>query len=230
VPTDGHTAPHRESHTLYELETGTRRILGGQGARRAKHAIDRVIALIAVVALTPLLMAIAIAVRLSSKGPALFVHERIGENGRPFRMWKFRTMRAGADGQLATLLHLHGRDDKPFFKIPDDPRVTRLGHVLRRWSLDELPQLWNVALGQMSLVGPRPQVDAEVALYGPVERERLSVRPGLTGLWQVSGRSKLSWHEAIRLDLHYVEHWSLLLDLQIIARTAGAVLRGRGAV
>src|SRR5262249_4607242 len=151
----------------------------------------RMIALFGLLLLAPLLMIIAIAVGLSGKGPVLFVHERIGMNGRPFRMWKFRTMRTGADDQLAGLLHVHGRDTEPFFKIPQDPRVTRVGRWLRGWSLDELPQLWNVMCGHMSLVGPRPQVSAEVALYSERARERLQVRPGLTGLWQVSGRSEL---------------------------------------
>jgi lipopolysaccharide/colanic/teichoic acid biosynthesis glycosyltransferase len=206
-----------------------RHTLGGDGARRVKHAADRVIALAALVILAPLLVVIAIAVRLSSPGQALFAHERIGANGRPFRMWKFRSMKAGAEDQLAGLLRMHGRDNEPLFKVPDDPRVTRLGHWLRRWSLDELPQLWNVVLGQMSLVGPRPQVGAEVMLYGERERERLRVRPGLTGLWQVSGRSRLAWQKAILLDLYYVKNWSLLMDLWILARTLRAVLNGRGA-
>lgn len=144
-------------------------------------------------------------------------------------MWKFRSMRVDAADQLAELLSIYGRGDEPFFKIPDDPRITRLGKWLRRWSLDELPQLWNVAIGQMSLVGPRPQVDAEVLLYTEDAYDRLRVRPGITGLWQVSGRSRLSWNEAIRLDLHYVNTWSLLLDVRILARTVSAVLNGRGA-
>ncbi|GAA4639067.1 hypothetical protein GCM10023196_099250 [Actinoallomurus vinaceus] len=160
----------------------------------------------------------------------LFVHERIGINGRPFRMWKFRSMRVGADDQLADLLQTHGRGSEPFFKVPDDPRVTRIGHWLRRWSLDELPQLWNVALGQMSLVGPRPQVHAEVALYTSRERGRLDVRPGLTGLWQISGRSTLPWQHAMELDLRYVAEWSLRLDIWILLKTLGAVVNGNGAL
>jgi lipopolysaccharide/colanic/teichoic acid biosynthesis glycosyltransferase len=198
-------------------------------ARHVKHATDRMLAVLLILTLAPLLLTIALAVLLSSPGPVLFAHERIGANGKPFRMWKFRSMRVNAAEQLAELLRIHSRDDEPLFKIPDDPRITRLGKWLRRWSLDELPQLWNVALGQMSLVGPRPQVDAEVLLYGPDDYGRLRVRPGITGLWQVSGRSRLSWQEAIRLDLHYVNNWSLLLDVRILARTVSAVLGGRGA-
>lgn len=206
-----------------------KRLLSGDGARRVKHAADRVLAILLLLVFSPLLLAIAIAVLLSSPGPVLFGHERVGAGGRPFRMWKFRSMRANAADQLTDLLRIHSRGDEPLFKIPDDPRTTRLGRWLRRWSLDELPQLWNVALGQMSLVGPRPQVDAEVLLYDPDDYGRLRVRPGITGLWQVSGRSRLSWKEAIRLDLYYVHNWSLLLDLRILARTLGAVLGGRGA-
>jgi lipopolysaccharide/colanic/teichoic acid biosynthesis glycosyltransferase len=207
-----------------------KRLVSGYGALCVKHSADRVIALVAILVLTPLLVAIAIAVRFSGPGPVLFVHERIGANGRPFRMWKFRSMRVGADDQLAELLRARGRGDEPFFKVPDDPRVTRLGHWLRRWSLDELPQLWNVVLGQMSLVGPRPQVDAEVALYTSRERGRLTVRPGLTGLWQVSGRSELPWQRAMDLDLRYVREWSLALDVWILFKTLGAVINGRGAL
>ncbi|GAA0350990.1 sugar transferase [Actinoallomurus spadix] len=195
-----------------------------------KHTADRMIALLSLVVLSPVLLAIAVTVLLSSPGPALFAHERIGLNGRPFRMWKFRSMRTGADEELATFLREHGRENEPLFKIPEDPRITSVGRVLRRWSLDELPQLWNVVLGHMSLVGPRPQVLAEVLLCDEQERRRLTVKPGLTGLWQVSGRSQVPWKEAVRMDLRYVERWSLLLDIRILARTLKAVISGRGAV
>jgi lipopolysaccharide/colanic/teichoic acid biosynthesis glycosyltransferase len=207
-----------------------KRLLSGPAALRVKHTVDRLVALVALLVLAPVLVAIAVAVRLSGPGPVLFVHERIGIDGKPFRMWKFRSMRVGADDQLADLLQTHGRANEPFFKVPDDPRVTRIGHWLRRWSLDELPQLWNVALGQMSLVGPRPQVHAEVALYTSRERGRLAVRPGLTGLWQISGRSTLPWQHAIELDLRYVAEWSLMLDLWILFKTLGAVVNGNGAL
>ncbi|MCO6008536.1 sugar transferase [Actinoallomurus purpureus] len=235
----GQTAPADESidlvgdvetHLRLAKEQPEKRPLSGPVALRLKHAVDRVIALTALLVLAPVLVAIAVAVRLSGPGPLLFVHERIGINGKPFRMWKFRSMRVGADDQLADLLRTHGRNNEPFFKVPDDPRVTRLGHWLRRWSLDELPQLWNVALGQMSLVGPRPQVHAEVALYTSREHGRLAVRPGLTGLWQISGRSALPWQHAIELDLRYVKEWSLRLDLWILFKTLGAVVNGHGAL
>jgi lipopolysaccharide/colanic/teichoic acid biosynthesis glycosyltransferase len=219
-----------EAHLRLAEVRPEKRLLSGPAALRVKHTVDRLVALVALLVLAPVLVAIAIAVRLSGPGPVFFVHERIGIDGRPFRMWKFRSMRVGTDDQLTDLLRTHGRAEEPFFKVPNDPRVTRIGHRLRRWSLDELPQLWNVALGQMSLVGPRPQVRAEVALYTSRERGRLAVRPGLTGLWQISGRSELTWQQAMRLDLYYVEKWSLLLDLRILIRTIEAVLSGRGAV
>lgn len=207
-----------------------KRLFSGHGALRIKYAADRLVAIIALLVLAPLFAAIAIAVRLSSPGPVFFVHKRIGINGEPFQMWKFRSMKAGTEDQLVDLLRADGRDGEPFFKVPDDPRVTGLGRWLRRWSLDELPQLWNVVLGQMSLIGPRPQVDAEVALYTGRELDRLTVRPGLTGLWQISGRSALPKKEAMELDLRYVREWSLILDTRILFKTLGAVINGRGAL
>ncbi|WP_433172105.1 sugar transferase [Actinoallomurus sp. CA-150999] len=219
-----------EAHLRLAEAQPEKRLLSGPAALRLKHTVDRLIALVALLILAPVFVALAIAVRLSGPGPVFFVHERIGIDGKPFRMWKFRSMRVGADDQLTDLLRTHGRADEPFFKVPDDPRVTRIGHWLRRWSLDELPQLWNVALGQMSLVGPRPQVHAEVALYTSRERGRLAVRPGLTGLWQISGRSTLPWQHAMELDLRYVEEWSLRLDLSILFKTLGAVVNGHGAL
>lgn len=203
--------------------------LGGPAALLVKHLLDRTTALAMLLALLPLILGIALAVRLTSKGPALFRHQRIGRGGRPFTMWKFRTMQAGADGRLAGLLSEHDRAGEPLFKVPADPRITPFGRALRRWSLDELPQLVNVVCGQMSLVGPRPQVAAEVALYTEREWRRLAVRPGITGLWQVSGRSQLPWRQAIELDLHYVDSWSLPLDAGVLIRTVGAVVSGRGA-
>ena len=149
-------------------------------------------------------------------------------NGERFRIWKFRTMRPGADQQTSEVAHLN-ECDHVLFKIPSDPRVTRVGRHLRRHSLDELPQLWNVIRGQMSLVGPRPPLPSEVAQYGVDARRRLLVKPGMTGLWQVSGRAELPWHERVRLDLYYVENWSVVLDAMVIWKTLGAVLRGRGA-
>ena len=194
-----------------------------------KYAVDRVGALVALVCLLPLLVLVGLAVCLTSPGPALFRQERVGRDGKTFRIWKFRTMRVGADNELQSLLRQHGRDGSPLFKVPDDPRITWLGKHLRRTSIDELPQLLNVLAGQMSFVGPRPQMLGEVALYRPHERLRLLAKPGLTGLWQVSGRSAVSWAEALELDMSYIRNWSLLLDTRILLKTPAAVIRGRGA-
>lgn len=194
----------------------------------AKRLLDRVVALLALVALAPLLALLALAVRLDSEGPAFYRHTRVGKDDTRFTMWKLRTMTPGAASTRTALVDVN-QAAGPLFKIHDDPRVTRLGRWLRRTSLDELPQLLNVALGQMSLVGPRPALPAEVTHYDADVRHRLAVHPGMTGLWQVSGRSDLSWEESVRLDLRYVDDWSLLLDLRILARTVAAVWRGGGA-
>ncbi len=180
--------------------------------------------------LAPLLAACALAVRLdrTAPGPVLFRQTRVGRHERPFTMLKFRTMRLGAEAQLAALRHLNEHDGV-LFKLREDPRISRVGRFLRRCSLDELPQLVNVVRGEMSLVGPRPPLPAEVAAYPEDMRRRLVVKPGMTGLWQVSGRGDLPWEEAIRLDLRYVENWTLTLDLIILARTVTAVARSRGA-
>ena len=195
-----------------------------------KDVVDRVAAAVLIVVLFPLLPAVALAVMATSPGPAIFTQERIGRQGRHFRIWKFRTMVNGAHVQLDGLLTIHGRDGEPLIKVPNDPRVTKLGAVLRRTSLDELPQLVNVLAGHMSLVGPRPQVAAEVALYRPRDWPRLAVKPGITGLWQVSGRSSLTWDQAIACDLEYVHDWSHWLDLKILMRTVVMVARRDGAV
>lgn len=201
-----------------------------RGARRwLKSLMDRSLAVLALAVLSPLLLGIAVAVRMTSRGPALFRQARVGENGRLFTMVKFRSMVTGADQQVARLREQNENADGLLFKMRLDPRVTGVGKVLRRYSLDELPQLINVALGHMSLVGPRPPLPEEVNRYGGDVSRRLLVRPGLTGLWQVSGRSELSWEQAVRLDLEYVENWSLSLDLVILWRTVSAVLRSRGA-
>ncbi len=199
------------------------------GRRIVKSLFDRIIALAALLVLAPLLVVIAAAVRLTSAGPALFCQTRVGRNGREFRIYKFRSMRITAEEELAALIAQNEAGDGLLFKIRKDPRITRVGGWLRRLSLDELPQLLNVVKGEMSLVGPRPPLPAEVAQYASDVRRRLLVKPGLTGLWQVSGRSDLSWEESVRLDLHYVENWSLALDVMILWKTAWAVLRSRGA-
>jgi lipopolysaccharide/colanic/teichoic acid biosynthesis glycosyltransferase len=158
----------------------------------------------------------------------LFTQIRVGRDGREFRIYKFRTMYTDAEARLAELKHLNDGDGV-LFKMRNDPRVTAAGRSLRRYSLDEFPQLFNVVLGQMSLVGPRPPLPCEVAAYADDVRRRLAVKPGMTGLWQVSGRSDLSWEEAIRLDLRYVENWSLSMDVVIMLRTLTAVIRSSGA-
>ncbi len=199
------------------------------GARRLlKDAIERGSAAVALVALLPVLLLIGLAVRLTSPGPAIFKQERVGLRGRRFVLWKLRTMAVDAEQRRAALLGLNEHDGI-LFKIRDDPRVTPLGRVLRRWSIDELPQLWNIVRGDMSVVGPRPPLPSEVENYSHRVRRRLLVKPGLTGLWQISGRSGLSWEEAVRLDLHYVENWSPSLDLTILVKTVVAVLRRDGA-
>jgi exopolysaccharide biosynthesis polyprenyl glycosylphosphotransferase len=197
------------------------------GARQlVKNVFDRLVAVLLLVLLAPALGALAVAVRVTSPGPALFRQTRVGRDGRLFTIVKFRTMRRGSEQQKITLV---SERDGLLFKIRNDPRVTPLGALMRRHSLDELPQLLNVVRGHMSLVGPRPPLPEEVARYGDDVRRRLLVRPGLTGLWQVSGRSDLSWEESVRLDLRYVENWSLTLDLQILWKTWSAVARGQGA-
>jgi exopolysaccharide biosynthesis polyprenyl glycosylphosphotransferase len=198
------------------------------GARRvAKSVLDRVLAAGVLLLLGPALLAVAAAVRLTSRGPALFWQTRIGRNGREFTVVKFRTMYAEAEQRRGALT---GRNetDGLLFKIHDDPRVTPLGRLLRRTSVDELPQLLNVLRGDMALVGPRPLPVKDVDFTGDVRR-RLLVRPGITGLWQVNGRSRLSWEDTIALDLYYVENWSISLDLAIMLRTVAAVARGTGA-
>jgi len=192
-----------------------------------KRTFDVVGAALLLVLTGPLLLASAVLIKLHDRGPVLFSQTRVGRDGELFRCWKLRTMRPGADQAVADLVPDGGNDI--MFKIQDDPRVTRPGRLLRRLSVDELPQLWNVLRGEMSLVGPRPPLPREVERYSPDMRRRLRVRPGLTGLWQVSGRSDLSWEETVRLDLYYVENWSMVQDLAILARTVGAVLASRGA-
>ncbi len=194
------------------------------------RCIDVVGAAIGLALLAPLLAGLAVAVTLDSPGPVLFVQTRVGRRGRPFRMLKLRTMRDGADEEKASLAHLNQSADGRLFKIPGDPRVTRVGVGLRRWSLDELPQLWNVLVGDMSLVGPRPFFETDLADYEAHHFRRLAVKPGITGLWQVSGRSDIvDFEEVVRLDRHYIEHWSLALDLRVLARTIPVVAGRKGA-
>lgn len=197
--------------------------------RRLADVCQRVVALTVLVLISPLMLTLAVLVRATSRGPALFRQTRVGLDGAEFTCLKFRTMVVDAEARQAEIAHLNEMRDGPLFKISKDPRLTRIGAALRRYSLDELPQLLNVLGGSMALVGPRPPLPAEVARYSEDMRRRLAVKPGLTGLWQVSGRSSLSWAESVRLDLSYVENWSPGLDAMILLRTTSAVVRGEGA-
>jgi exopolysaccharide biosynthesis polyprenyl glycosylphosphotransferase len=194
----------------------------------AKGLFDRCVAAAALILLAPLMGILAAAIWLSDRGPVLFTQVRVGKDGDVFRIYKFRTMVVDAEQRRAQLLASSDFDDV-LFKLRRDPRVTPVGARLRRWSVDELPQLVNVFLGHMSLVGPRPALPDEAAKYAEHVRRRLVVKPGLTGLWQVNGRSDLSWDESVRLDLRYVENWSFALDLQILWKTISVLLRGSGA-
>ncbi|WP_162605364.1 exopolysaccharide biosynthesis polyprenyl glycosylphosphotransferase [Jiangella ureilytica] len=194
----------------------------------AKVATDRVLASAILLLISPLLLGIGLAVKLTDSGPAIYRQVRVGRDGLFFTMFKFRTMYVDADLRRAELLD-SGDNDGLMFKMRQDPRVTRIGRVLRKYSLDELPQLINVVRGEMSLVGPRPALPEEVAAYDGTARRRLVAIPGMTGLWQVSGRSNLSWNETVRLDLRYVDNWSYGNDLQLLGRTAGVVVRSTGA-
>jgi lipopolysaccharide/colanic/teichoic acid biosynthesis glycosyltransferase len=210
-----------------------RQLPGRAGHTRAngpgKRLVDVILAAAALLIIWPLLAVLGLVVRVSSAGPALFRQERIGRGMRPFTMLKLRTMVDGADQLVAGLLDKTGVDQR-FYKFQDDPRITRAGWWLRRWSLDELPQLWNVVRGDMSLVGPRPGLASEVEAYESWQLARLAVRPGLTGAWQVSGRSEVGFDDCVRMDLAYIENWSLRGDLIILAKTIPAVLRRRGAL
>ena len=200
------------------------------GFRRVlKSGFDRTVALLALVLLLPVLIVIAAAIRLTSSGPAFFRQTRVGRNGSTFTMIKFRSMYTDAEDRLADLLGESQHGDGVLFKMRNDPRVTRIGNVLRKFSLDELPQLINVLNGTMSLVGPRPPLPREVERYEDHVLRRLLVKPGVTGLWQVSGRSELAWDESVRLDLRYVENWSIAGDMLILWKTLFTVVRGTGA-
>ena len=193
----------------------------------AKRAFDTAFALGALILLAPVLAVTAVAVKLTSPGPVLFKQTRVGKEGREFSMLKFRSMVVDAEERLAAL-RAANEADGPLFKMDRDPRITRIGHFLRKHSLDELPQLINVVKGEMALVGPRPPLPYEVAQYRESARRRLLVKPGLTGLWQISGRADLAWEEAVKLDLRYVENWSIAFDLMILWRTVHVVVSGHG--
>jgi Undecaprenyl-phosphate galactose phosphotransferase WbaP len=201
-------------------------------ARRAKRVLDLFLTVVGGLMISPLLIAMVILVKLDSSGPAFYGHRRLGAEGKHFRCWKFRTMHTNAEQLLDEFLQ--GNPDlraewEQNFKLRDDPRVTRVGRFLRKTSLDELPQLWNVLRGEMSLVGPRPIVDAEIPKYGTVYEMYRRIRPGISGFWQVSGRSDTNYNERVQLDAYYVRNWSVWLDLVILARTVRIVVLGRGA-
>lgn len=193
-----------------------------------KRMVDIVISALAIVVLAPLLLAVALLVTLTSRGPVFFVQQRVGKGGAPFRMAKFRSMYRDAPDRRDEHVHSNMHDG-PIFKIRDDPRVTPVGRAIRKLSIDELPQLFNVLLGEMSLVGPRPPLPEEFLRYSTRDRGRLLVKPGVTCIWQVSGRSDLDFQTWVDMDLEYIETWSLRLDLVLLAKTVPAVLTGRGA-
>jgi exopolysaccharide biosynthesis polyprenyl glycosylphosphotransferase len=215
-PTAGLTLLHVDHPQL----SGPRQVL--------KDLFDRCAAALALVLLSPLMLVLAAMIRWSDRGPALFTQIRVGKDGEPFKIYKFRTMVVDAEARFAEL-RTQNDNDGVIFKMYSDPRVTAIGAHLRKWSLDELPQLFNVLIGNMSLVGPRPALPDQAALYADHVRRRLVVKPGVTGMWQVNGRSNLSWDETVRLDLRYVENWSLALDLQILWKTFSVVFKRSGA-
>jgi exopolysaccharide biosynthesis polyprenyl glycosylphosphotransferase len=207
---------------------GVRTVAISKGALLVKRLIDVTVAAVGLVLCAPLFLLIALAIRLDSPGPIIFRQTRVGLRGRHFEMYKFRSMHVGAEEQQDMLADMNEADG-PIFKIRDDPRLTRVGRILRRLSMDELPQLVNVLRGEMSLVGPRPPIPAEVEKYQEWHKKRLEAPPGMTGLWQVSGRSRLSFDEMVLLDIYYIENWSLWLDFKILMRTIPKVLLGEGA-
>jgi lipopolysaccharide/colanic/teichoic acid biosynthesis glycosyltransferase len=199
------------------------------GAMRFKRAMDIVVSLVALIVLSPLLLVIAIAIRLQDGGPALFWQNRVGLWGREFRFPKFRSMVTGAEQQRMKLAAENQHGAGITFKIKRDPRITWIGGILRKLSIDELPQLWCVLRGDMSLVGPRPPLPDEVVRYALSDRRRLDVKPGLTCIWQVSGRSELCFEQQVRLDAKYIESHSILLDISLLLKTIPAIITGRGA-
>jgi exopolysaccharide biosynthesis polyprenyl glycosylphosphotransferase len=227
------------THSEFFVPVDARHLAGVRGG--SKRALDLLLVGLASLVALPVCLVIAAIIKLTSPGPVLFVQERLGRNGRPFRFYKFRSMRHDADDAIHrqfAAMFINGDEDgckaqnggKTGYKLEADPRVTPIGRWLRRTSLDELPQLLNILKGEMSLVGPRPPISYEIENYQPWHLERLKVTPGLTGLWQVMGRSRVSFDEMVHLDLHYINHWSLQLDLKILLRTVPVVLRGTGGM
>lgn len=235
------TAPNSipVSRDEFYVPVDARRMAGVTGI--IKRIFDLTASILLALAVLPVLVTLAVLVKCSSSGPILFVQERLGRNGRPFKFYKFRSMRVDADDTVHrrfAAMFINGDEEgckrsnggKQLFKLEKDPRVTGIGAWMRRTSLDELPQLFNIIKGDMSVVGPRPPIAYEIENYRPWHFERLKVAPGLTGLWQVMGRSKVSFDEMVHLDLHYINHWSLALDLKILLKTVPVVLRGTGGM
>jgi exopolysaccharide biosynthesis polyprenyl glycosylphosphotransferase len=224
--------PRIHSHPVADLpliHVSTPKIEGVQAV--LKRTFDLIGAALGLLLTSPLLLATAVAIKLDDRGPVFYAQQRIGRDNAPFIMYKFRSMKVNADAEVAELSALYGQDagNGVLFKMKDDPRITRVGAFIRRYSIDELPQLFNVLLGTMSMVGPRPPLEREVLQYDPYAMRRLKVTPGITGLWQVGGRSDLDWEESIRLDLYYVENWSFVQDIIILIRTVKVVLAKEGA-
>jgi lipopolysaccharide/colanic/teichoic acid biosynthesis glycosyltransferase len=194
---------------------------------RAKRVFDVVFSLLAIIFISPVLVVIAVLIKLDSEGPVLYISDRIGKDGNRFRFLKFRTMVKDADSRRGSLMHLNERQGH-LFKIGNDPRVTSLGRILRRYSLDELPQFFNVLMGDMSVVGPRPCLPGEYANYTEEQRRRVEAVPGITGLWQVKARTDPSFETYFKLDIHYVENWSFYLDMKILLETVAVVYAGTG--
>lgn len=220
---EAHLSSHAAPMHAFRLPRASRRV-----SLPFKRLIDVVGASSALFLLAPLLLLLALVIRVDSRGPALFRQRRIGAHGKPFTILKFRSMVADAEAQLAALRH-RNQGSGVLFKLQDDPRVTRVGKLIRKYSLDELPQFVNVLRGEMSLVGPRPALPSEVAAYDRRALRRLTVRPGITGAWQVGGRSDLDWDQGLSLDLDYIDHWSHSRDIRILMRTATHMIRPRGA-
>lgn len=230
LPVNGVTVESLFNERL--LVMGLRNNLARSYNKILKYLFDMVLTLIGILVISPILLLLALLVRLDSPGPILFAHRRIGQGGKEFPCYKFRTMCVDADVKLKEYLasHPEAREElERDFKLKDDPRITRIGHILRRTSLDELPQLFNVLKGEMSLVGPRPIVRAEIPKYGSYISDFYMVRPGITGMWQVNGRSDTTYEERVQMDSWYVRNWSIWLDLSLLWKTFSVVLHHKGA-
>lgn len=193
------------------------------------RTLDIIVSFLGLIFLSPILLLIALLIKLESDGPAIFSQDRVGKNGELFRFYKFRSMVDGADRLKSRMMEMNEHKDGITFKIKEDPRITKIGKILRKTSLDELPQLYNVLRGDMALCGPRPAVESEVIKYDPIAMRRLSVKPGLTCYWQIMGRAELDFNQQLELDLKYIKEKNLLLDLWILLQTPLAVIRGKGA-